>query len=545
LDWLDKLGTQGVTTFEKESREDELSKAKNLDDKRIEQAPPPIVSPFVPRRTGPLEGDLTEDSIPDWLKEATEEPSMPPPAATSGWFRESDSDIVSPRTDELSTLQPLDRTQGEAVSAGLTGFHSTRDSQPPPNQDVDSLLSADMPDWLSQPEPDSMEKPSSNSEISGNDSLAPVDLPSWVQAMRPVESLITETPGTESQPTENEGPLAGLSGVIPIAPIGSSRRPRALSMKLQASDEQQAGAALLEKILSSESNPRPLTVQPQIKTSRAIRWLLSGIFLIVLGAMSYLRSESLPVSAALPVEVRSASSVIARLPQNSFVLVVVDYEPALAAEMEAVSGPMLDQLVLMTRAHLTFLSTSPNGSGLVRRLLINTGIGLPAPVGLDYKPGENYNNLGYLPGGSSGVREFIESPIKAVPLANVTDFSSFAAVIVLTDNAESGRVWVEQLDARNQADSYFSFQPLLFAASAQAGPMLKPYFSSNQMMGLVSGLADAVRYEFVNNSRPGTARIYWDSFGVGLLMAVVLITLGSLWSLFTGFRTRRAEAELG
>ena len=116
----------------------------------------------------------------------------------------------------------------------------------------------------------------------------------------------------------------------------------------------------------------------------------------------------------------------------------------------------------------------------------------------------------------------------------------------LTDHAESGRVWVEQLDARNKADTaYFSFQPLLFAASAQAGPMLQPYVSSHQITGMVSGLSEAVRYEFVNNSRPGIARTYWDSFGAGLLMAVALIAIGSLWSLITGIRARRAEAELG
>ena len=64
--------------------------------------------------------------------------------------------------------------------------------------------------------------------------------------MRPVEAVITETTSNVAdQPTETEGPLAGLQGVIPIAPIGSSRRPKAVSLKLQASDEQQASAAFI------------------------------------------------------------------------------------------------------------------------------------------------------------------------------------------------------------------------------------------------------------------------------------------------------------
>jgi hypothetical protein len=227
------------------------------------------------------------------------------------------------------------------------------------------------------------------------------------------------------------------------------------------------------------------------------------------------------------------------------VLIVVDYDPALAGELEAVSGPMLDQMALTSRPRLSFLSTSPNSAALVDRLLRNTNISLPPPDGLDYKLGAEYFNLGYLPGGASGVLEFVESPNEAMPSAGIDTISEYAAVILLTDHSESARTWVEQLDARKQADPSLSNQPLLVAASAQAGPLLQPYVSSRQITGLVSGLSDAARYEFVNNSRPGIARRYWDSFGVGLFMAVVIIALGSLWSLVAGIRSRRAEAELG
>ena len=56
----------------------------------------------------------------------------------------------------------------------------------------------EMPDWLSRPEPGAAEavaasrRPFHPSE--GDEALAPVDLPSWVQAMRPVEAVISETP---------------------------------------------------------------------------------------------------------------------------------------------------------------------------------------------------------------------------------------------------------------------------------------------------------------------------------------------------------------
>ena len=261
------------------------------------------------------------------------------------------------------------------------------------------------------------------------------------------------------------------------------------------------------------------------------------------GYGSALRSQSMPVSNVLPVEVASAANAIATISENAPVLVVLDYEPALAGEMEAISGPFLDNIVLLHHPNLAFLSTSPNGSALVERLMTNTKINKGAPEGLGYQAGEGYFNLGYLPGGSAGVLTFVESPQTAISAASVDNFSQYAAVIVLTDHAESGRVWVEQLGARKQSDPALAGQPLIMVASAQAGPLLQPYVSSGQVTGMISGLSDAARYGFVNNVPPGIARTYWDAFGIGLLLAVILITFGSLWSLVTGIRPRRAGAE--
>jgi hypothetical protein len=126
----------------------------------------------------------------------------------------------------------------------------------------------------------------------------------------------------------------------------------------------------------------------------------------------------------------------------------------------------------------------------------------------------------------------------------VGSFSEYSALIVLTDHAESGRVWVEQLQSRKQADPSLNNKPLLMAVSAQAGPLLQPYVSSRQITGMISGLSDAARYE-LNNNRSDVARPYWDTFGVGLMMAIGLIIMGSLWSLLTGMRARRANAEQG
>jgi len=259
-----------------------------------------------------------------------------------------------------------------------------------------------------------------------------------------------------------------------------------------------------------------------------------------LGAIILMGTQIMPVSPVLPPDVDAASKTVESIPDNSPVLVVLDYEPSLAGEMEAVSGPLLDKLVLMHHPLLSFLSTSPNGSGLVERLMRDTN--LNTSNGLAYRAGENYFNLGYLPGGESGVLAFVRSPQDTIPSARVTGFSDYKAIVILTDHADSARAWIEQLQTLKQADPTLANQSLLVASSAQAGPMLQPYVDSQQVNGLVNGLSDAVRFEFINNSRPGIARSYWDAFGVGVIFAIALIVVGSLWSLFTGMRARRVEA---
>jgi len=226
--------------------------------------------------------------------------------------------------------------------------------------------------------------------------------------------------------------------------------------------------------------------------------------------------------------------------------VVIDYEPALTGELEAAAGPLLDQLVVARKPNLTFISNSPNGSALAERLMTNTKINQAVSEGgLGYQLGSQYFNIGYLPGGSAGVQGFVAQPKVVMPAVNVNLFSDFAAVIVISDHAESGLVWIEQLQLMKQANPTLATQPLLVVASAQAGSLLQPYVSSKQVNGMITGLSDAARYEFMNNSRPGIARSYWDAFGVGLIMAVLAIVIGSLWSLIAGIRARRAEAELG
>jgi hypothetical protein len=568
LSWLDKLGKTEPLPSTSPAAQEDLSWLDNLGHtSELSQPETPQPAPqedldwlsdlgektgaveseeqiLSPRGTAPLGTDAPGEAIPDWLKSATEEPSMPPLGASGlDWLASHEQDVDQPAVAQEPAVPSLDASQEPSAlppehAEEVPSFTPSSEPLPASNQDVDALFSVDVPDWLSQPEPESSRTPLREAETSPGidaESLAPVDLPSWVQAMRPVEAVISDTASrTQDQILEKEGPLAGLSGVIPLLPIGSSRKPKALSLTLQTTDEQQAGAALLEQVLARETTPQPVVKQSSVMSQNILRWILAALVILVLGAMIGLGSQSMPVSSALPVEVGAASNAIASLPQNTPVLVIIDYEPAQAAEMEAVGGPVLNQIVSSRGSEIAFLSTSPNGPALVRRLLTNTGINVES---------DQSTNLGYLPGGSAGVLAFIESPRTAVPAAEASNFSEYAAVLMLTSHAESARAWVEQLDARRQSDASLASQPLVIVSSAQTGPMLQPYVESRQVTGLVSGLPDAARYEASNNIPPGIARTYWDAFGIGLLLAILLIMFGSLWSLVTRLSPRRPGVE--
>ena len=179
----------------------------------------------------------------------------------------------------------------------------------------------------------------------------------------------------------------------------------------------------------------------------------------------------------------------------------------------------------------------------MERLLRNTNISTPG--GLAYQEQQNYFNLGYIPGGEAGILSFIQSPQSMDASTSVTGFSQYAAVIMLTDHTDSASTWIEQLQTLKQSDPAVANQPLLIVSSAQVGPILQPYVSSRQVNGLINGLADAARYEFRSGLPTPMARSYWDAFGSGVMLAVALIVLGSLWSVFATIRARRSEAEEG
>lgn len=509
-----------------------------------------------------------EDSLNDWLSNLPRE-ELPSATAETGesfgedidlpaWMASAEERPPAQKKDDAGKssvpdwLISKEPSPAQAKEEAWTAAGSTESAPGPPGPPAfitdkgpaDSgqareLFSIEMPDWLSNIAPADQK----SAPVESQESITPADLPSWVQAMRPVETVL---PGSSAaQPTidgpvESNGPLAGLRGVLPLeGGLIQPGKSRVQSIKLQASEAQQSEAMLLEQILAAETQAEPLRGGGRLASQRVLRWSISAllILLVTLSLLAGLQGVPLPVTLPLG-ENNRVLGVLDSLPEGAPVLMVFDYEPALAGEMEAVAAPFVDRVLGLRHPRLTILSTSPTGAALAERFLGTT------QVRHNYQLGLNYINLGYLPGGMTGVLSFAANPRIAIPSESwnlppaqaVNRFADYAVVILITDQSETARVWVEQTYA------YRNGRPMLVVSSAQVVPMIQPYLLSGQVNGLVGGLRGSTAFE-ASSGIGSPVRRYWDAYNYSIVFAALVILFGGLWSLFAGMRARRQELD--
>lgn len=482
-------------------------------------------------------------SIPAWLQAAAPQHSIEEEPAPQAAPAED--------TDWLSSLKSLEADQQQTLPAEEElpdlPFESTPlsfEAEPQAAENAEELF-AEMPNWLSN----AMDLPASAAmptPITNEDALSPSELPSWVQAMRPVDASASQPVSLSSDQTlESRGALAGLQGVLPAVPgYMPTSKPKTYSIKLTASDEQLAHAEILEQILAAEAAPVPLESFAVLRASRSLRWLIAALLLIVTITTVALRTQIFALPLGVPNEMRDLLFISQNIPNNAPILVAVDYEPSRAGEMEAAAAPLLDNLMLLKAPRLTFIATNETGALLAERFMAG-----PLAVH-NYTDRVSYLNLGYLPGGQLGIRAFAQNPVitspldislqpawETAPLEGVTALNQFTAMILITDNADAARIWIEQTQAL-RGDI-----PFIIVSSAQAAPMIQPYYNSAQVTGIIPGLQGGAIFEQYNASRPGTARSYWDAYSLGMLLAVLLVLGGGLWSVISGLRERTDAGE--
>ena len=384
------------------------------------------------------------------------------------------------------------------------------------------------------------------------------EIPSWLnealieesaQADQEQDQLeITEEPAEPDEPgrvqqsprtQESAGPLSGLSGVLSAEPsVARIRKPGAYSTKIRISDSQREHVALLQVLLEEEGSPKPLPRKNPISQQHVLRWGIAIVLLLAVFWPILLSDEQL----ALPVYDEGSAEVnrlVNQLPENSRVLVGVDYEPGLADELETTAAPVFNHL-MNQGALFTLISTSPNGPILAVRFIQSGNLENSYINGLDY------TNLGYIPGGAAGLISFIENPPGTTPysidgfavwetdtgealppVVGINQINDYDMIVLLVDDPDLARIWIEQLSETVTDPQTLS--SLVLVTSAQLEPVVRPYYESipQPVNGLVIGLRGGAAYSrLIGGDQPPSR--YWDAFGMGTFVAALLILVGSL-----------------
>jgi len=394
--------------------------------------------------------------------------------------------------------------------------------------------SQDIPDWISKPGLEVSTPSAKESE----QPIAPAELPGWLEAFRPDEEVSPTRPVEDLSAADivTAGPLVGLRGVIsPRSSAIRASKPPTYSIKLRVTDEQQARVEMMKAMLADEDKPRPLPSQPAITSWTIFRLVIAVVLILPIFWMIISRSQQAPAPQPgdFPGMVDFTQQV-QLLPNGAPVLLAFDYEVGFSGEMNLAISTVIDQLISKS-AYLTLVSTTPSGPALAESLLKNIGSseeGNPAPYSY-------YTDLGYIPGGTMGLLGLATSPRSVLPysldgnnvwtfapLNTISSIKDFSAVFVMTNDPDTARAWIEQTGPSLQAEG----TPLLIVSSAQAEPLIRPYYEATpkQVQGLVAGLAGGLAYGRTVGSTQQNG--VWDALSIGVTISVLIILIGSIAS---------------
>ena len=439
--------------------------------------------------------------------------------------------------------------EDDAVDDWLTGFKKLSPDEdiasqalPANGESRDALpfMGDDLPEWLAPVSPSTPDTAAPIIEENDNELpdeiLEKAKLPAWLNAMRPVEAVAPPSQRREKPigVAKRDGLLADIDGTLQSGESIEQRKvTQTYTPGLKISDRQKANVDLFNELLEGGT----LELESEIlqkKSSLSTILMRVGIALILLLAifLPMFSPQALGVTPMLfPPEVVQTYGIIQNLPVDIPVLIAANFEAALAGEITLSSRSLLEHL-MERNVPLTLLSTNANGAAIMQNEITRVSQVLGT-----FALQDSFINLGYLPGGNLGLQALAQNPGGALPftsdlqpawqhpvLQNVDNLSDFGAVILLTDNAEIARVWVEQVKPA------MGSVPFLVVVSAQAAPMIQPYYDSGQINAYISGMNGSLAYEQIRQ-KPGSATLNFSSYQISLIMVALIVLCGGIYSL--------------
>lgn len=540
-DWIDEEQPQWLKQLQQSGEDDSLT--------ANEAASHPVV-----HEKPALDDSLEIRNLP---RENDEEDLL------SGIFdaKVADDVVQSPKTNGEPPLQELletsfERTEeligidgeNQIVGADLTDNETEKKVESEPTASAGAGMEKpfpmhidNLPEWLSDEAPD-LELPIEEEKttvVGGDEEPAPViekaRLPAWLQSLRPASQKAGEAEGRGStQMMDDHGILAGIAGTLPGADLSAHEmKPGAFTQDLRASTQQQKNADLFRNLLRLDRVEQPVVpgYKPATLGEKIMRILVAVVILLAVIVPIISPGTSLIIPVLFPNELVNTLNTVDALQVEKPVLVAAHFEAGLAGELDWTAQPVFKHLVARG-IPMALTSTNVIGSAMLREMVSSN-----AGVNPAYLMEDKVIELGYLPGGVIGMGAMVADPLTASPftsemqpvrdlpqLATIRTFSDYGALLILTDNPEYARAWVEQVSGGD------ANLPLLILVSAQAAPLVQPYYDSGQINGFVAGVNGALYYEMLRmNAGSATAR--FGTYQVSLLVIAALIFVGGVISL--------------
>ena len=262
------------------------------------------------------------------------------------------------------------------------------------------------------------------------------------------------------------------------------------------------------------------------------RWIF--VLIGVGTALPLLFPVNLPVTPS--PRVQAAYNAIEAVPEGSLVLMSLDYEPDIMAELQPMSIAVLRHCF---RRHLKpiILTLYPAGPRLVEMAL---AVASEAEGKRNY---DDYVFLGYKSGNQAVVlglgenikglfpRDFYGAATDTISLMKrANSFADFPLLINLSGST------IADYYIRIGASRYH--RPMILGATAVMATDYYPYLSSGQILGLIGGMKGAAEYERLMGI-VGDGRRGMDAQSLVHLIVVILVLLGNAAHFATGGLKRR------
>ena len=450
--------------------------------------------PEAPKPQAPSDEVNESDEIPSWLAHVRQR------AQTEGdaqglYNRESEPSAGQRPPNRESLDQPFNTWVGR--------IHEGQTKSEPLKGDASEAKADDMPVWLKrvrdlqlQPDENAIQKPTGveawkqewseedlerlkNGEFDEKAIIQPslLDQARGAEPGEPVEKAENQAAETEQQVEKaaSDTAMAELSvaeGEIGDSPASDGNEAGELSAEETPVEPQEAQAAILKEVLSTESVPQYKKEPEKPKKSDIWRWI-GILFLLAMLVAFYLLFLNRPAPAPLgnPAGV-SFWNRLDSLQSGGTVLMILDYQPATADEMHANLQPVLGRLKTQN-AQLSLVALWPDGLWLGRELLEETDF--PTNTALNFLPGGSLAMLK----SAAGLQTVGSTPENQASLigSNLA-LKDTDLILYVSDNPDSTKTWIEQVG------SFLLPEQSLVVSTQASQVMLQPYYDSSQIAGL-------------------------------------------------------------